>query len=72
MPTTPVHVGVDIAKGTFAVRLLNQNHTHANTPEGHIGFIKALPEAAHVVCEATGGYERALVRALPIWAANWP
>jgi transposase len=64
MPTTPVHVGVDIAKAAFAVRLLNENLTYANTPEGHAGFIKALPEAAHIVCEATGGYERALVQAL--------
>jgi len=64
MMTTPVHVGVDIAKGTFAVRLLNRNLTHANTPEGHAAFITVLPAGAHVLCEATGGYERALVQAL--------
>ena len=64
MPTTPVHVGVDIAKGTVAVRLLNQNLTYANTPAGHAAFIKTLPGAAHIICEATGGYEQALVQAL--------
>jgi len=67
MPTTPVHVGVDIAKATFAVRLLNKDLSYPNTAAGHAEFgaaLEKLPAPAHVVCEATGGYERALVLAL--------
>lgn len=67
MPATAVYVGVDIAKATFAVRLLTEDLTYPNTPAGHAEFAAALaklPGPAHVVCEATGGYERALVLAL--------
>jgi transposase len=67
MPTTAVYVGVDIAKATFAVRLLTKDLTYPNTPAGHAEFCTALarlPGPAHVACEATGGYERALVLAL--------
>jgi transposase len=67
MPTTAVYVGVDIAKATFAVRLLTQDLTYPNTPAGQGEFctaLAALPGPVHVVCEATGGYERALVLAL--------
>ncbi|MBC7365415.1 MAG: transposase [Undibacterium sp.] len=67
MPTNAVYVGVDIAKATFAVRLLTKDLTYPNTPAGHAAFIAALAPLTpptHVVCEATGGYERALVLAL--------
>ena len=64
-----VHVGVDIAKATFVVRLLTQEFTFANTAAGHAQFCALLkkqpPERpVHVVCEASGGYEQALVLAL--------
>jgi transposase len=67
MPTNAVYVGVDIAKATFAVRLLNKDLTYPNSPAGHVEFCAALaklPGPAHVACEATGGYERPLVLAL--------
>lgn len=67
MPTNAVYVGVDIAKATFAVRLLTKDLTYPNTPAGHVEFCAALaklPGPAHVVCEATGGYERPLVLVL--------
>jgi len=67
MPTVPVHVGVDIAKAAFVARLLSQTLTYPNAPAGQAEFcaaLAALPGPAHVVCEATGGYERGLVLAL--------
>jgi len=67
MPTATVYVGVDIAKATFAVCLLTKDLTYPNTPAGHAEFWAALQQLAgppHVVCEATGGYERPLVLAL--------
>ena len=67
MPATAVYVGVDIAKAAFVVRLLSKDLTYPNTAAGHAEFGRALaklPGPAHVLCEATGGYERALVLAL--------
>ena len=67
MPTETVHVGVDIAKAAFVVRFVTKELTYPNNPAGHAGFCAELaagPGPAHVVCEATGGYERALVLAL--------
>jgi len=62
-----VHVGVDIAKATFAVRFLSRDLEFANNPAGQQAFCQLLREHAglvQVICEATGGYERALVLAL--------
>lgn len=61
-----VFIGVDVAKAELAIQFPDQRWSIANTPEGHAAFIaklKAHP-TAHVICEATGGYERALVLAL--------
>jgi transposase len=61
-----VYVGLDIAKATLQLHCQNQPFTLANTPEGHAHLIKRLRgvPGAHVVCEATGGYERPVVAAL--------
>lgn len=67
-----IHVGADIAKGSFQVDLPGQSHTLPNTPQGHARFLRLLQAhpKPHVICEATGGYEQPLVRALH--AANLP
>lgn len=64
MNPPPVYVGIDIAKKTLAVSAAGMKKEYTNTPLGHAQLIKALPEAAHVVMEATGGYERALCLSL--------
>lgn len=67
MSADTVYVGIDIAKATLAVRLLSQDLTYPNTPAGHGALRVALHQLARpvqVICEATGGYERALVASL--------
>ncbi|EIP96456.1 transposase [Opitutaceae bacterium TAV1] len=65
MPTlTSKHIGVDIAKTNFVADLSGTTATFAQSPQGFALFIKSLPPAATVVCEATGGYEQAFVAAL--------
>mgnify|MGYP002634463982 CR=1 FL=1 len=63
---TPLYVGLDIAKATLQLHLQGRQYDLKNTAAGHTRLIKHLnviPEA-QVVCEATGGYERAVVGAL--------
>ncbi|XHR28224.1 MAG: IS110 family transposase [Chthoniobacteraceae bacterium] len=60
MNPSPVYVGIDIAKKTLAVSAPGMKKQYTNTPLGHAQLIQALPENAHVVMEATGGYERDL------------
>ena len=61
-----LHVGLDIAKSLLQIDLATQSHNLANDPKGHARLLKLLRPypGAHVVCEATGGYERPLVRLL--------
>jgi transposase len=64
--TVPVYVGVDVAKATLQVHLQGSQIQFDNTPQGRTQFCKkvqTLP-AAHVICEATGGYEWPMVQAL--------
>jgi transposase len=78
MASEKVYVGVDIAKATLAVRFLDQQFECPNTDPGHgalIDRLRASAKPVHLVCEATGGYERALVRAanqanLPVSVVN--
>src|SRR5260370_28017331 len=67
-----VHVGMDIAKAQLHRRLQSQQHVLPNTVTGHQRLIRLLRvvAGAHVVCEATGGYERKVVAALH--SANLP
>jgi transposase len=61
----PIHYGLDVAKATL--RLCGPALPGCdlpNTPAGHAALLALLPRTAHVVCEATGGYERAVVAAL--------
>ncbi|TDU64165.1 transposase, partial [Prosthecobacter fusiformis] len=69
MSPTPVYLGVDIAKDSLDVHFLGQSHSLANTTAGISRLIKMLskhpdPGCLHIICEATGGYERALCTAL--------
>src|SRR5947207_6260228 len=66
MKEAVVYVGVDVAKTHLDVAWAEQTRRFPNKQEG----IRALLEwlganpALHLICEASGGYERALVGAL--------
>jgi len=61
-------IGVDVAKATLAVCLWPQakHFSFTNTAEGHAQLLALLhgQPVGNVLLEATGGYERALLRAL--------
>lgn len=64
--TQPVYAGLDIAKATLQLHLQDRQRVLLNTPRGHaqlLQLLRTLP-GVHIVCEATGGYERAVVAAL--------
>jgi transposase len=64
--TPPVYAGLDIAKASLQLHLQSKSYDLPNTTQGHAQLIKRLAAIAgvHVICEATGGYERAVVAAL--------
>ena len=64
--TAPVYVGVDVAKATLQVHLQGSQIQFHNTPKGRTQLCKKVQAlaGAHVVCEATGGYEQPMVQAL--------
>ncbi len=57
---------MDIAKLNLQLNLAGRRHDLPNTAAGHRRLLKLLAAqpGAHVVCEATGGYERDVVAAL--------
>lgn len=59
-----VYIGVDVCARWLDIAGLDspgsKTRRLANTPEGHAKLITLLPAHAHVVLEATGGYEQAL------------
>jgi transposase len=61
-----LHVGLDVAKLSLEVHLAGKSHPLTNDAKGYAKLIKLLPLdcTAHIVCEATGGYEQPVVRAL--------
>jgi transposase len=65
-PINSVYVGVDVAKAKLDLDLPAPHHTVPNTPAGHATAVAALGKikGAHIVLEASGGYERAFVTAL--------
>jgi transposase len=67
-----LYVGLDVAKLALQLHLAGRFHSLPNDPKGHTQLLKLLRAhlTAHVLCEATGGYEQAVVRALQ--AADTP
>ena len=70
-PPPTFYVGLDVAKLTLQVDLAGRPLALANTPAGHRTLLTHLrrlqlktTRPTHVVCEGTGGYERAVVTAL--------
>lgn len=64
---TPIlYVGLDVAKLSLELHLAGHSHALANHAKGHRQLLKHLRAHpnAQVVCEATGGYEQPVVRAL--------
>src|SRR5271154_5416632 len=61
----PVYVGMDVAKATLQVHLNGHQFEFKNDAKGHAQLSAKLAqlELPHVVCEATGGYERPVVEA---------
>lgn len=61
-----IHVGLDVAKRSLQLHLVDCFHTLANDCKGHRKLLKLLRghPGAHLICEATGGYEQAVVRCL--------
>ena len=63
---TTIYAGLDIAKQNLQLHLAGRVHDLPNTPAAHRRLLKLLGnhKCIHVVCEATGGYEREVVAAL--------
>ena len=61
-----VYAGVDVAKATLQLHLQGRQSEFCNAAKGLRQLRTQLQKVAgaHIVCEATGGYERALVRVL--------
>jgi len=66
MKASFIQVGIDVAKADLQVATATQNVAYPNTPAGHrrlLAWLQSLG-VVQVVLEATGGYERELVRVL--------
>lgn len=61
--TTIQYIGVDVAKCWLDFDLPAPGDRIANTAAAIEPLLQQLPRQAHLVCEATGGYEAALVAA---------
>jgi len=62
-----VYLGVDIAKSYLDAAIGNEKRRFANERIGHrelIKWVKQLKAPVQVICESSGGYERALVQVL--------
>jgi transposase len=61
-----LYVGLDVAKLSLQLHLAGRFHPLANDRKGHAQLLKLLRPhpGAHLICEATGGYEQPVVRAL--------
>ena len=63
--TAPTYVGIDVAKATLQVHFKGHQIEFNNNSKGPAQLSKKLAQLPrpHVICEATGGYERPLVAA---------
>src|SRR4029077_12705713 len=62
-----VYLGVDIAKSYLDAAVGNEKRRFSNEAIGHgelIKWVKQLKAPVQVICESSGGYERALVQGL--------
>ena len=61
----PVYVGMDVAKATLQVHLNGHQFEFKNDAKGHTQLSAKLARLTlpHLICEATGGYERPVVEA---------
>jgi transposase len=64
--TSILYVGLDVAKLSLQLHLAGKSHALTNDAKGHARLLKLLEGHSHpqIVCEATGGYEQAVVRFL--------
>ncbi|HEX4264289.1 MAG TPA: IS110 family transposase [Verrucomicrobiae bacterium] len=64
--TSILHVGLDVAKSSLQLDVTGKSHPLTNDAKGHARLLKLLRThpSAHLVCEATGGYEQPVVRVL--------
>lgn len=62
------YIGIDVSKFYLDVDGLEQPRRFANTAEGCAQLLSLLPTNAHVVLEASGGYERMLCASA--WASS--
>jgi transposase len=64
---TLVHAGLDVSKATLDLHLQGRSWQFAHDPAGCAALIKCLRQSQqpiHVICEATGGWERPVLDAL--------
>lgn len=63
-PQTAIHVGVDVAQDSLAVRSARAAKVVVvpNTTQALSAWLAGLPAGAHLVCEATGRHHRLLQR----------
>jgi transposase len=59
-----VYIGVDVSAQWLDLAGMARLKRQPNSPSGHAKFITHLPRNAHVIVEASGGYEQALWLAL--------
>jgi len=64
MSQSTVYIGVDVSKNALDVSAPSLSRSYPNTAQGFSQILKAIPREAHIVMEATGGYERAFIQAL--------
>src|SRR5262245_58548050 len=57
------YVGIDVSKTQLDLADASTSRRLPNTKSGVAALLKTLPPGAHLVLEATGGYERILVAA---------
>jgi transposase len=61
--TTTLFAGLDIAKSSLQLHLAGQFHQLTNNPKGHQRLLKLLRlhRSVHLILEASGGYEQAVL-----------
>jgi transposase len=58
-----LYLGLDVSKHKLDLGGLEKPKTYANTAEGIAQLLESLPAKAHLVLEASGGYEQATLKA---------